>query len=214
MPLDRTVRQLIAIPPRHSNWWPRRLARPAVATCMVVLLVTGCSTGDARDAEIAEQREASREAQVPQRQASFIAEEYFGGTPPPVKTPTPRAVLQSIALTTGVNSDGAPAGIYSSVPSDAGQVYVAARISHLQSGQTLVASWHTIEEKPEDIVVIANAEMAISGNENWVSLPLDLYGQVPPGDYAVSLYVNGELLNSLAFQITGAGTAPRQIGNV
>ncbi|HEV2108906.1 MAG TPA: hypothetical protein VGR16_11635 [Thermomicrobiales bacterium] len=184
-----------------------------MASCVAVLLVTACSTGDARDAEIAEQREATKEAQLPQRQASFIANEFFGGTPPPVKTPTPRAVLQSIALTTGVNSAGAPAGVYGSVPSDAGQVYVAARIGYLQPGQTVVASWHTIAEKPEDIVVIGNAEVSVRGNEEWISLPLDLYGNVTPGDYAVSLYVDGELLNSLAFQITGAGTAPRQIGN-
>lgn len=185
----------------------------AFAGCLAVLSITGCATGDARDAQVAEQRDATKEAKVPERQASFIANEFFAATPPPAVTATPRAVLQSIALTTGVNSDGAPSGVYGSVPSDAGRVYVAARMAYLQPGETVVASWATIAEKPKDIVVIANAEVTVNGNEGWISLPVDLNGNVTPGEYAVSLYVDGELLNSLAFEITGAGTAPRQIGN-
>lgn len=210
MPLDPTARQLTATPPnRHRT----RLLPVAFAACLAVLSVAGCSTGDARDAQLAEDRDATQEAKVPARQASFIADEFFDSTPPPVKTATPRAVLRSIALTTGVNSDGAPSGIYGSVPSDAGRVYVAAQIAYLQPGERVVASWATIAEKPKDIIVIANSETTVEGNEEWVSLPVELYGNVTPGKYAVSLYIDGELLNSLAFEITSAGTSPRQIGN-
>lgn len=210
MPLDRIDHPLTATPLSRGS---TKFLSIAFAACLALLALIGCSTGDARDARLAEQRDATEEAKVPARQASFIANEFFSSTPPPVRTATPRAVLQSIALTTGVNSDGAPSGVYGSVPSDAGRVYVAARISYLQPGETVVASWHTIAEKPEDVVVIANSEVTVNGNEGWISLPADLYGNVTPGEYAVSLYVEGELLNSLAFEITSAGTAPRQIGN-
>lgn len=206
MRLDPTDHQLTATPPRG-------LLAVAFAACLAVLTLTGCATGDARDAEVAEQRDATEQAKVPDRQASFVANEFFSSPPPPVATATPRAVLQAIALTTGVNSDGAPSGIYGSVPSDAGRVYVAARVAYLQPGATMVASWATIAEKPKDIVVIANSELTVDQSNGWINLPLELYGNALPGEYAVSLYVNGELLSSLAFEITGAGSAPRQIGN-
>lgn len=210
MPLDPTARQPTATPLSRRG---TRFLPVAFATCLAVLSVAGCSTGDARDAQLAEDRDATQEAKVPARQASFIANEFFDSTPPPVKTATPRAVLHSIALTTGINSNGAPSGIYGSVPSDAGRVYVAAQIAYLQPGARVVASWATIAAKPKDIIVIANSETTVEGNEEWVSLPVELYGNVTPGKYAVSIYIEDELLNSLAFEITSAGTSARQIGN-
>ena len=211
MPLDPIDHPLTATQPSRG---PAYFLSVAFATCLALLAFVGCSTGDARDAQLAEQRDATvEEAQVAARQASFIANEFFDGTPPPAVTATPRAVLQSIALTTGVNSDGAPSGVYGSVPSNAGRVYVAARVRYLQPGETVVASWHTIAAKPADIVVIYNSEATVDGTEEWISLPADLNGNVTPGKYAVSLYIEGELLNSLAFEITSAGSAPRQIGN-
>jgi len=181
-----------------------------VATCLILVLA-GCSTGDARDAGVAQGIEETKAATVPGVQATFIASEYFPGSPTPAGTPTPRVVLRAIALTMGVSGLGEPNGIYGAVPADAGRVYLAVRANDLRDGQIVEASWQTIEEKPEDVEVFATSQVTIVGSPEWVALPLDLTGQRGPDIYAVTVYVGDTLLSSLSFEVTGAGTAPRRI---
>lgn len=209
MPLVPTLPPPAARRPEPS---PRRPAGivVVVATCLILVLA-GCSTGDARDAGVAQGIEETKAATVPGVQATFIASEYFPGSPTPAGTPTPRVVLRAIGLTTGVSGTGEPNGLYGAVPSDAGRVYLTVLANDLRDGQVVQASWQTIEEKPEDIDVFATSEVTIDGSPRWVALPLDLSGQRGPDIYAVVVYVGDTLLGSLSFEITGPGTAPRRI---
>ncbi len=185
----------------------------AVATLSIclVLLLAGCSTGNARDAGVAQGIEETQPATVPGVQATFIASEYFPGSPTPAGTPTPRVVLRAIGITLAVSGSGEPNGIYGSVPADAGRVYLTVRANDLRDGQVVQASWQTIEEKPEDVDVFAVSEVTIEGAPDWVALPIDLTGQRSPDIYAVTVYVGDTLLGALSFEITAVGTAPRQI---
>ncbi len=210
MPLARTLPRTAANRPDDP------VARPparsvAIVAVLLLLILSGCSTGNARDAGVAQGIEETKAATVPGVQATFIASEYFGASPTPPGTPTPRAVLRAIGLTTGVSGSGAPDGIYGAVPADAGRIYLAVRAADLQDGQTLFASWQTIEEKPEDIEVFGTSEVTVEGSPEWVALPLDLTGARGPDTYAVTVYVGETLLGALSFEITGAGTAPRRI---
>ncbi len=161
------------------------------------MLLTGCASGSKDDARRAADEDATKGAVVPGAEATHIVAEYFAKTPSPVPTPTIAAELASLVLTSGVGQGGAPVDDLTSVFS-AGRIYAAAQISHLVPGWTVQAVW-----RREDGQQVSESSVEVSNavDPMWLSFAWDVPAGVPPGDYGVFIYVNGELLDSLAFRV-------------
>lgn len=178
---------------------PRRSASrayPALIALIVVGFAAGCVSDRAEDQRMASTREATRGAILGDTQATAIAERIRLPTPTPAPTLTTAPALANLVLASSVNSDGSPQNEIRSVPLSAGTIYAAAEISHLQAGQTVIAIWTTA-----DGTELARSEQRIesSSSRRWVALPWSP-GGLPPGTYAVFIYVDDFRLNSLTFR--------------
>jgi hypothetical protein len=118
-------------------------------------------------------------------------------------------------MTFGFRPDGTPDGSYESVPAGAGTVYAAARLSGLSVGQqvrgVVTDRWGTEVAAPELTIDPGAAD-------RWVALPVGLPADLAPGEYGVFVFVDEQMLGSLAFGITGAGNSaqllPEQPANL
>lgn len=175
------------------------------------VLLAGCASGSAEDARRAEERQADRGVLLPQQQATANAARFAPGTATALPTLPPMPVLESLVLTLNVDGTGAPQGAYGGIPSDAGRVYAAALLNDLQPGQQVTATLRL----PDDTVLLSSAfDVTAPADRAWVALPLDMNGTLAAGDYALWLAVDDRSLNSLVVQVTGYGTAPRQLTGV
>ncbi len=191
---------------------PRCITRQALHAAwsflLLAMLLTGCATGSAEDARRGERRQATRGVLLPQEQATANAQRFSPGTVTPVPTIPPAVVLESFLLTLNVDGSGAPQGAYGGIPADAGRVYAAALLHHLQPGQQVTATLRL----PDDTVLLSSSfEVTAATERAWIALPLDMNGTLAPGDYALWLSVDERTLNSLVVQVTGFGTSPRQL---
>jgi hypothetical protein len=159
-------------------------------------LLVSCSTGDAEESRIAETREATRGAVLPEIQATNVIEEFFPPTGTPGATRTPFPTLETLTLATQIGSDNQPRNEVGSVRSGE-TVYAVAELHNLAAGQTVTAIWATPDGDEIDRTAI-QIDRATDGA--WV--PLEWRANVNPGSYAVYLWVDSELLNSLIFTVT------------
>jgi hypothetical protein len=174
----------------------RRTARSLLAVLAALAILAACATGTARDAERAEQREATRGVILPGMQETVVRERFFPPTPSPGPTRTPIPTLEELVLATSVNADGRPSNSVESV-SGGGTLYAAAHVHDLTEGAVAAAVWSTIDGGE-----IARQEIPIEENvdERWLSFPFNV--GVGPGEYAMSVYVDGSLLNSIVFRVS------------
>ncbi len=168
---------------------------------LLLLLLSGCVTGDAEEQRREETREATRGAVLGEIQATSIAERFRRPTPTPAPTWTPAVGLSSLVLASSVNPDGSPQGELRSVSSFGGAtVYACARVSNARAGQTIIAVWSTIDGGE---VGRSDKKMDASAAQRWVALPWQV--GVPAGTYAVAIYVDKvdleHQLNSLVFNV-------------
>jgi hypothetical protein len=164
---------------------------------LLLALMAGCASGTARDAERAESKEASKPEVLPELQATTIVKRFFPATATPAPTTTPVVLLETLAVSTSVGSDGQPQNPSGSLPRS-GTIYVSAHMHQLTKGEHVVAVWGTIDGNE-----IARSDTTIDSdsNDRWVALPWAINGGIGPGQYAVFLYVDNALLNSLVFQL-------------
>ncbi len=195
-------------PWRHLRCSMRQALRAGWLFLLLAVLLAGCATGSAEDARRGERRQATRGVLLPQEQATANAQRFSPGTVTPVPTIPPAVVLESFVLTLNVDGSGAPQGAYGGIPADAGRIYAAALLHHLQAGQQVTATLRL----PDDTVLLSSSfDVTTATDRAWIALPLDMNGTLAPGDYALWLSVEDRTLNSLVVQVTGFGTAPRPL---
>jgi hypothetical protein len=162
---------------------------------LLVVTLAGCATGRADEARIAETQEATRGAVVPAVQATNVVKEFFKKTSTPLPTMTPAPTLATLTLSTQVGSNNQPLNEVGSVR-QGGQVYAVAEIHDLSKGQTVTAVWTTSSGGE---VGRSQVPVAQSMSAAWV--PLQWVANVGYGNYAVYVYVDDKLLNSLVFRV-------------
>jgi hypothetical protein len=165
------------------------------ALAVLGLTLAGCATGQMEEARVAETREATRGATVDDVQATNVVKEFFESTATPLPTSTPVPTLATLTLASQIGSNNQPVNEVGSVRQGA-TVYAVAEIHDLREGQTVTAVWTTAsggEVGRTDVSVDRSLDAA------WV--PLEWTANVGFGNYAVYIYVDGQLLNSLVFRI-------------
>ncbi|HET8524152.1 MAG TPA: hypothetical protein VFL82_13035 [Thermomicrobiales bacterium] len=174
-----------------------RLVQLVCVALLLLALMAGCASGTARDAERAETKEATRPEVVPELQATTIVKRFFPATATPAPTSTPVVLLDTLAVSTSVGSDGQAQNPSDSLPRS-GTVYVSAHLHQLTKGEHVVAVWGTVDGNE-----LGRSDTTIDSdsNDRWIALPWNINGGVGPGQYAVFLYVDDVLLNSLVFQL-------------
>jgi hypothetical protein len=181
-----------------------RATRSALVLLSVVVLLVGCSSGSARDANQEKARDAGLKDQLAAEQATRIVERYFPPTGTPAPTEPPLPALGALAVTFGFRADGTPDGSYASVPAGAGTAYAAVKLSGLSAGQVIrgvvTDGWGNEITAPESVVSPGPAE-------RWIALPIGLPSELPPGEYGIFVFADDYPLGSLAFGVTGVGTS-------
>jgi hypothetical protein len=171
---------------------------------LALVVLSGCSSGMATDAR----REAARDASLPDKldsdQATRTAERYFPPTATPGTVEPDPAALEELVITFGFRGDGTPDGSYESVPAGVGTVYAAARVSGVSVGQTVNAvvtdAWGNDLARPSVTIDPGAAD-------RWLALPIGIGGDVASGEYGVYVEIDGQVVGSLAFGITGPGSS-------
>jgi hypothetical protein len=187
-----------------------------LAALLVLLVLAGCNSGNAREAERGREAQASEEARLPELQATYSADFFEPGTPPPGSTPTPDAslpTLDRLVLTRNVGGNG-PTEELASVPANLGTVYAGALLHGLRRGTVVSAIWRSERGN----VFFSEATVDRDAADAWVGLSMPLDGSLAPGEYAVIVLVAvGEdppvSLNSLVFEITPSGSQPQAVGS-
>jgi hypothetical protein len=160
----------------------------------LVLLSTGCASGSVQEARMDQARDAGLPQQLAAEQATRTVERYFPATATPSATKAPRPALGDLVMTFGFRPDGTPDGSYESVPAGAGTVYAA------QVRGVVTDRWGNDVAAPELTVDPGAAD-------RWIALPIGLPADLAPGEYGVFVFVDGQMLGSLAFGVTGAGSS-------
>jgi hypothetical protein len=173
-----------------------KLVRIGACGCLVAILLGACANGDAEEAHIAETREATRGAILPGVQATNIVEEYFPPTATPGATETPLPTLAALNLSSGVGANNQPTNEMESVRQGA-TFYAVAQIYHLRAGETITAVWTRDDGTEIDRVSVPVSK---DSSGEWVPFQLSAAG-VGGGTYAVYIYVDNVLLNSLVFDV-------------
>jgi hypothetical protein len=107
-------------------------------------------------------------------------------------------------MTFGFRQDGTPDGSYESVPAGAGTVYAAARLSSLSVGQQVKG---VVTDRWGNDVAAPELTVDPGASDRWVALPIGLPAELVPGEYGVFVFVDDQMLGSLAFGVTGAGSS-------
>ena len=181
-----------------------RLATFGVTLFVASLVLAGCSSGSAVDAQRDQARDAGLQDELAAQQATRTLEQFFPptGTPPPPKPPPP--ALGAIGITFGFRADGTPDGSYASVPAGVGTAYAAARLTGVAAGQVIRAvvtdAWGTEIAGPE-VVIDPGA------SDRWLALPIGLPAELATGQYGLFIFADDHPLGSLAFAVTGVGTS-------
>lgn len=166
------------------------------AISFVMLALAGCATGDVEEARLAETREATRGAIVDDIRATNVVEEFFPPTATPEPTRTPLPTLATLTLATRIGPNNQPANEVGSVSGGAA-LYAVAEIHNLQPGQTVIAVWTTANGGE-----VGRTEVPVDRGLSAAWVPLQWTANVGPGSYAVYVYVDDRLLNSLVFRVT------------
>ena len=176
----------------------------ALALIGVCLLLVGCASGAAREAERDQARDAGFQQRLAAEQATRTVQRYFPNTPTPAPTEPPAPSLRSLVITFGFRPDGTPDGSYASVPAGVGTAYAGAQLAGVSAGQVIRAvvtdAWGNEITAPEVTIDPGPAD-------RWVALPIGLPAELAPGEYGVFMFAGERALGSLAFGITGVGTS-------
>ena len=161
------------------------------------MALVSCANGNAPDANEARQRAATESPILGPAQVTAIATRFFAASPTPIPTRPPRPVLAELAIASAIEPDGAPRTIVRSVPAS-GTMYVTALIRDVPDGARVVASLGTI-----DAQFLFSTEMIATSPAaaQWFALQWNLDGSVEPGRYAAFVFVDGEVLESIVFEI-------------
>ena len=171
----------------------------ATTPLLILTALAACVSEQAQDQRLASTREATRGAVVAEVEATVITTRFTLPSPTPAPTLVTQPALANLVLARSVSTDGSPLDEIRSVPAYAGgTIYAAAEIAHLRAGQTVVAVWTNANGAE-----IGRSAQTISADADlqWVALPWTLDGTLPPGTYAVFIYVDDIRLNSLVFRI-------------
>lgn len=181
----------------HIRRFPRawRAIGSFWALAVLGLTLAGCATGQVEEARIAETREATRGAIVDDVQATNVVKEFFKPTATPLPTGTPVPTLATLTLATSLGSNNQPVNEVGSVRQGE-QVYAVAEIHDLREGQTVIAVWTTAQGGE-----VGRSEVPVERSLNAAWVPLAWTANVGFGDYAVYVYVDDRLLNSLVFRV-------------
>lgn len=192
MPLAAIARQVL-----RASRLPRvrRAFGGFWALAVLGLTLAGCATGQADEARVAETREATRGAILDDVQATNVVKEFFKPTATPLPTSTPIPTLATLTLATSIGSNNQPTNEVGSVR-QGGRVYAVAEIHDLRAGQTVVAVWTTAQGGE-----VGRSSVGVDRSLNAAWVPLEWTANVGFGDYAVYVYVDDRLLNSLVFRV-------------
>ena len=183
-----------------------------------VALITACSGPTAQEAGRAATEAATEALMLPEQQATYTARKFGPKTPTPGPTPTIDVLIERITMTTQVGGDGAPIGDYESFPSNGGTVYLAVLMHGLRPG-TVVEAQIAIPDRRDsqgvttygDYVLFSRVDITSDSETAWVAIPINLDGSLVPGPYDAFLVVDGRLVYSITFELTGPGSIPRQL---
>jgi hypothetical protein len=209
--LDRTAPPTAPIEPRRSFRATRTRAALAArwaAAALTIGLLAGCASGSAFESHEAEQRDLLRTPVLESVQETRTSERFFPPTGTPAPTPRPVPTLAQLVITTGVGAGNTPQDNDASVPSDAGTVYAGAQLGNVVAGHHVVGIW---TDAFGNEIGRSTVDITAAADSTWVAFPLRLNGQLQPGDYAVWVDVDDHRIGSLAFTITGPGSAPQPL---
>ncbi|HEV2528663.1 MAG TPA: hypothetical protein VGT61_09460 [Thermomicrobiales bacterium] len=190
----------------------RRPVRLVVSSLVTLVLLAGCASDRAYDQQRAQETARTTDQAVIDIQASFTANRYASPTTTATPTPQPPGILHEIGLATSISGDNQPSTFVTAVANNAGRVYVTANLDGLSDGVTVGIGWYVNTLKPEDFVFVGESSVTVEGGgRQWIAVPYDLNGALEPRDYAVYLYVDGEVIGSLGIEILPAGSQPRSV---
>jgi hypothetical protein len=201
--LASAERPTLPSPPRATG--RRRLgATSALVGLALLVLLAACAGSSAQEARRGQARDAASSPVLPKAQATRTSQRFFPTATPPKPTPPPLPTLGSLVITLGLGGDGSPQGSYASVPADAGTAYAAALLRDVYDGQVAAARW---VDAAGGTWATSKVEIEADADQTWVGLPLTLNGAIPPGEYAVYLFVGERRIGSLLFRIDPVGSA-------
>jgi hypothetical protein len=180
--------------PAQRERRPRRRLFVLWSGAAVLLMLLGaCANGDVEESRLAETRAASKAAILPEVQATTIVKEFFPPTPTaaPSATPLPTIANLTLAIQLGANNQPVNAVDSAQVGSP---IYAVAEIHHLSPGETVTGVWTTSDGSE---VNRSSVPVKTSSDVAWVPFKWAPSGG---GTYAVYIYVNDRLLNSLVFR--------------
>ncbi len=178
--------------------------RWGMVALMLVLVLGGCSSGAVQEVRTDQARDAGLPQQLAAEQATRTVERYFPATATPAATEAPRPALGDLMMTFGFRPDGTPDGSYESVPAGAGTVYAAARLANLSVGQQVRG---VVTDRWGNDVAAPELTVDPGASDRWVALPIGLPAELVPGEYGVFVFVDDQMLGSLAFGVTGPGSS-------
>jgi len=185
-----------------------RVAGTAALALLLLVVLAGCASGSADDARLGQARDAATDPDLPRQQATRTAERFFPKTPTPTPAPPPLPTLGELVMTVGLAAGDAPQGSFLSVPADPGNVFAAALLNGVREGQVVSAVWVDAARNEVDTTRV---EIDEDADQRWVALPFNAVGGVPPGEYAVYLFVGERRLSSLLFQVGPPGSGGQQL---
>lgn len=202
----------VVIEPSLATSRSRRPVGVLTAIAIVTLLLSGCASDRASDQSHARETAQTTPGVIVGDQATYSANRYASPTASPTATALAPATVHEVGLATGVGGSGQPSGFYASVPANAGTVYLAADLDGLRTGSEVASRWETNIKKVSDRKYVGGATFTVTRDgRQWVALPLNLDGSLAPGDYALYLDVDGQLVASLGIEITAPGSQPKSI---
>lgn len=190
-------------PPRESRPTERGV-RLTLAATLILFILVGCASGNAREARVDEARDAGLPDRMAPFQATRTVERFFPPTATPGTVEPEPPALGALMITFGFRPDGTPDGGFASVPAGVGTAYAAARLTGLSVGQVVRAV--VIDAWGNEI---ARPEVAIDPgpSDRWLALPISLPAELAPGEYGVFVFVDDRPVGSLAFGVTGPGSS-------
>ncbi len=113
--------------------------------------------------------------------------------------------IARMAVTTRLDADEAPAEELTTVPGQVEVVYLTVEVNEVPAGTTLTAVWlHDGSEFSRSDRVVGE----VIREPQWLAFPLRPTSPLPGGDYVVRLLVNGQVVDSLVFTVSGSAAGP------
>lgn len=197
----------------------RRL--PLLLMVLVVALgaLAGCASDKASDQNRARHTAEAGTSVISGDQATYAANRYASPSLSPTPIPRSAGHVHEMGVAVSVQGNNQPSNFVTSVPTNAGTIYVAANVDGLPENSTVTAILFPNAKKPADRKVVLQASITVSGSgQQWIAVPLQLDGSLPTGQYGVALSlqnppanVTDPELGSLGIELTSPGTPPKSV---